>query len=249
MNKEVFIPLLIIGIIGAGIWFAYNKFGDKNAGNNSTETVVKPTDTAAIIAQTNETPVDTTTIKQVTKPVPEKKVKKLDSLQLGVIKAKKDSLHAVALTKKKDSLSASVKTTTQAESTKLAQPKEKPAGLLPPKKSDSISATETTAIKKPKLRNTIGDYVKVGLNKNQTGVVKDLKINVRNISDKPLNIAVVEIEYYDANGKYQKGETLQTPGIGPGKVAQIKVPDSENSARIAYRVSLISGDNVYLMAK
>ena len=246
VNKEVFIPLLLIGVIGAGIWFAYNKFGDKNTGNSSTEEVVKPVDTIA--ANMSEMPADTV-VNHPVKPVIEKNVKKFDSLQVTALKTRKDSSSVVAIAKKKDSVHTNVKTIVQAEAAKQEQPKEKLKGLLPPKKSDSVSAAETTAVKKPKVRNAISDYVKVGLNKNQTGMVKDLKINVRNISDKPLNIAVVEVEYYDANGKYQKGETFQTPGIGPGKVAQIKVPDSENSARIAYRVSLISGDNVYLMAK
>ncbi|MDR0794322.1 MAG: DUF4339 domain-containing protein [Chitinophagaceae bacterium] len=246
VNKEVFIPLLIIGAVVAGIWFAYNKFGSKNAANtnnNVAEEIAKPEDT--LIAKVNVGVLDTAT-KHGTKPVAvtTKKTKTTDSAQVNKNKIRKDSLQvaafSTALAKTEDSLRAI---------DKASASKGETTGLVTQKKPDSISNIDTSSVKQPKTYNTISDYVRIGLNKNQNGVVKDLRVNVLNISDKLLNIVVVEIGYYDANDNYQKGETLQTSKIEPGKLGQVFVPDSEISSRITYKVSLISGDDVYLMAK
>lgn len=124
------------------------------------------------------------------------------------------------------------------------------------KKSDTPASTpakkeapKKEPVKKTQKSSSIADYVSLSLNKAPESGIKNIKIKVNNNSKDDLNIAVVEIKYYDKDGKFVQGETLQTGKIKAGKSTTLKVPNSKNAERISYKVSLISGDNVYLMGR
>lgn len=116
----------------------------------------------------------------------------------------------------------------------------------PPVKKET-APKKTAEAKTPPKAKDIGDYLNMSLNKSPDGNIKNIKIKVHNVSKEDLNIAVIEVRYYDKEGKFIKGETLQTGKIGAGKTETVKVPNSKDANRISYKASLISGDKVYLM--
>ena len=133
------------------------------------------------------------------------------------------------------------KTSVQQQNEKADSPKVIPAAKPIEKKAAPKQSTKRTA--------GISDYVGLSLNKTPEPGIKNVKIKVHNTSKEDLNIAVVEVKYFDKDGKFIQGETLQTGKIGAGKSVTLKVPSSKNAEKISYKVSLISGDNVYLMGR
>ena len=121
-----------------------------------------------------------------------------------------------------------------------------PAASVAAKKEPEKKVEKKAPVKKAAA---IGDYVNLSLNKTPEPGIKNVKIKVNNTSGDDLNIAVIEIKYFDKTGKFIQGETLQTGKISAGKSATLKVPSSKNAEKISYKVSLISGDNVYLMGR
>ena len=59
---------------------------------------------------------------------------------------------------------------------------------------------------------------------------------------------MIDVKYLDTDGNTLAGETLEANNIGAGKTVTVKVPNNKDAVNIIYKVSLISGDNLYLMA-
>lgn len=68
----------------------------------------------------------------------------------------------------------------------------------------------------------------------------DLKI--QNVSDVDLDLAVVDVQYYDASGRFRKGETLYLHNLRAGKIITIKTAKDVNSSYATAKVSLVSSD-------
>lgn len=95
--------------------------------------------------------------------------------------------------------------------------------------------------------DNINNYISVNeLNTAKPGI----KLQVENISEIPVDLVVMDLQYYDASGKFKKGETVYLHNIPSGGSATIKAPDDKNSSRITYKVSLLSAEQkgVYLIA-
>ncbi|SDZ84403.1 hypothetical protein SAMN05192529_102290 [Arachidicoccus rhizosphaerae] len=272
--KEFFLPIIIIGGIGFLAWWGYKQFTSPSANLGN----LSGADSLTLIQQKSGTPSDSASQKSNLAEGPAAIPVKTGSAEAPVHKdslagAKStpvlnDSSKAVATSVKTAAPMAATpppaKTTrpatdspqaaTDLAATKTATP------VAPPKQEDSPATANTnTAKKEPekkvekkapvKKAAAIGDYVDLSLNKTPEAGIKNVKIKVHNTSSDDLNIAVVEIKYFDKDGKFVQGETLQTGKIGAGKSATLKVPSSKNAEKISYKVSLISGDNVYLMGK
>ena len=99
-------------------------------------------------------------------------------------------------------------------------------------------------------RQSISDFVQVNLPGYGQGPVENYQLSVQNEADFPIDLAVVDIQYFDAGGRYQKGETVYVHNIPASQVIQVQVPDSKISSRISYKVSLISAaeKKLYLIA-
>ena len=80
--------------------------------------------------------------------------------------------------------------------------------------------------------------------------VQNVRLVVNNISDFPIDLAVINIQYFDNKGKFQKGETMYVKNIEGGNNVEVRVPDSDKSASIKYKVSMVSADQktLYLVA-
>lgn len=100
-------------------------------------------------------------------------------------------------------------------------------------------------------KRKIDDYVLVSkAAASQALTVQDVHLAVKNISGFPIDLAVVEVKYFDVNGRYQKGETVFVKNLGANQSKDVKVPDSRNSYSVNYKISLVSADQstLYLIA-
>jgi hypothetical protein len=72
-------------------------------------------------------------------------------------------------------------------------------------------------------------------------------VKIQNTSDNDLDLVVVDVQYYDASGRFRKGETLYLHNLKAGKTVTIKTPRDVNSSYATSKVSLVSSDanNVY----
>lgn len=257
--KEFFLPILIIGGIGFLAWWGYKQFTAPSAGAGLTATSLAGPDTARI----SQSAADTTGRHSARTEGPAA----IPMHHATTTQAKKDSSHI------RDSIKASLKPVpgikpqvTAAASTKDSGSQGnntvKTAAPVEKKTDTPLAAAATATTPKkaaPKEKAVpattthkaagIGDYVSLSLNKTPEPGIKNVKIKVQNTSADDLNIAVIEVKYFDKDGKFIQGETLQTGKISAGKSATLKIPSSKAAEKISYKVSLISGDNVYLMGR
>lgn len=267
--KEFFLPIIIIGGIGFLAWWGYKQFTTPSTDSGIAATSLTVSDSSTAGSEQQDSQKNNTVktggpaaipmhkpngnaVKTTSQP---KSVK--DSSRLAKIsdKATQTSSRTAAST---PSVTAQKTTVPKDSSSDKNTVKPPPAKATAPveKKADTPATTtakeapeKKTPEKKAQKAASIADYVSLSLNKAPEPGIKNVKIRVHNTSKDDLNIAVVEIKYYDKEGKFIQGETLQTGKINAGKTTTLKVPSSRNAERISYKVSLISGDNVYLMGR
>ncbi len=105
--------------------------------------------------------------------------------------------------------------------------------------SDNVSTTKNIKEKSAISYVNVPEYVTMD---NGNGSLK-----IANISDDNLDLVVVDVQYYDASGRYRKGETMYLHNLKAGKTVTIKTPRDINSSYATSKVSLVSSDanNVY----
>lgn len=77
-----------------------------------------------------------------------------------------------------------------------------------------------------------------------------IKLHVQNVSDIPVDLVMMDLEYYDGNGRFQKGETVYVRNIGAGETITVPAPESNMAAKVGYKISMVSSErnNLYLIA-
>ncbi|MBG9378008.1 hypothetical protein I5907_17345 [Panacibacter sp. DH6] len=94
-------------------------------------------------------------------------------------------------------------------------------------------------VKRPvKKAVLIDDYVDV----ESYPVASGVQYNVSNISDVPLDLVMLDLQYFDANNKFIKGETLTVKNVQPGGNVRINAPQNQKAAGIKYKVSMITSE-------
>ncbi|MEP6467652.1 MAG: hypothetical protein ABJB05_15185, partial [Parafilimonas sp.] len=103
-----------------------------------------------------------------------------------------------------------------------------------------------TPFKNTKVKS-ISAYVSVPEYIQMNNGSADLKIE--NISDIHLDLAVVDVQYFDASGRFIKGETLYLHNLKAGKNVIVKTPKDINAQYATSKISLVSSDaaNVYVI--
>ncbi len=111
-----------------------------------------------------------------------------------------------------------------------------------PKKQDVVAPTTKRAEK------NIDDYVAFRSTGNSGAISTSYK--VENISDVALEMVMIDLQYYDAAGRFKKGETIYVRNINPGQSVSVKAPDDVNASKITSKISMISSEqnNLYLIA-
>lgn len=82
----------------------------------------------------------------------------------------------------------------------------------------------------------IDDYVDV----ESYPVASGVQYNVSNVSDVPLDLVMLDLQYFDSNNKFIKGETLTVKNIQPGSNVRINAPQNQKAAGIKYKVSMVT---------
>ncbi|MGN6618694.1 MAG: hypothetical protein ACTHJ5_16090 [Ilyomonas sp.] len=119
----------------------------------------------------------------------------------------------------------------------------------------AVNETTATETEKPKLpvstKKSIDDYVVLsGYNQQKMNGIQNVNLTVSNVADFPIDLVVIDVHYYNASGRYQKGETLYVKNIGANQNINVKVPDSPNSSSINYKVSMLTAEQktLYLIS-
>lgn len=99
---------------------------------------------------------------------------------------------------------------------------------------------------------TVNDFIQLGsgsiaLNEGAS----NNQLQVKNTSDINFNLIVIDLQYFDANGKYRKGETVYLKNFNGGQSIHVKIPEDKSSSKVTAAVSMISSDekNIYLIAE
>lgn len=101
-------------------------------------------------------------------------------------------------------------------------------------------------------KNKINDYVAVKEEYEQMDEnSRQVKLRVHNKSSIPLDLVVVDLQYYDANGRFKKGETLYVNNLSARDEVTLDAPAAKNNQRVNYKVSLLSIEKkgIYLIAE
>lgn len=132
----------------------------------------------------------------------------------------------------------------QPAATKISGPKQNdvPENVALPKKQDAAAPTTKKAEK------NIDDYVALRSVGNSGATSASYK--VENISDVALEMVMIDLQYYDAAGRFKKGETIYVRNINPGQSVSVKAPEDANASKITSKISMISSEqnNLYLIA-
>lgn len=118
-----------------------------------------------------------------------------------------------------------------------------------PPQTSSIATP--TVLKQEAPAKKINDYIRVSKLGGSNNSVQNVLLSVKNVTDFPIDLAVVDVQYYGANGRYQKGETMYVRNINAGDNVNIRVPDNPSSHSITYKVSLVSSEQktLYLVGE
>ena len=100
--------------------------------------------------------------------------------------------------------------------------------------------------KEPKIK----DYITVDTYAPSQTEASGVKYKVRNISNIPVDMVMIDLQYFDATGRYVKGETVYVRNVQPEQTVTIQAPDNNKAASIKYKVSMVSSEksNLYLIA-
>ncbi|MDR6340171.1 hypothetical protein HNQ91_003236 [Filimonas zeae] len=101
-------------------------------------------------------------------------------------------------------------------------------------------------------KNKINDYVAVKEEYEQVNEnSRQVKLRVHNKSSIPLDLVVVDLQYYDASGRFKKGETLYVNNLSARDEITLDAPAAQNNQRVNYKVSLLSIEKkgIYLIAE
>ena len=83
---------------------------------------------------------------------------------------------------------------------------------------------------------TVDDYVDV----ESYSVPSGVQYNVSNISDVTLDMVMIDLQYFDAAGRYLKGETVYARNIEPGQSVKVNAPQNAKAAGIKYKVAMVN---------
>lgn len=118
---------------------------------------------------------------------------------------------------------------------------------------NTATGNTTTAAATPPApaRKRIADYVSVNDDGAAPGSGESMKLHVKNLSNIPVDLVVLDLQYYDAKGRFQKGETMYVNHLGARDEVALQPPAAKNAQKVTYKVSLLSIEKkgIYLIAE
>lgn len=113
------------------------------------------------------------------------------------------------------------------------------------KKSDDVFTSS-----KPTDNNVIKNYITIQPSGENANGAVSYNYKVSNISQTKLDLVMIDLQYFDASGKFQKGQTVYVKNLSPDQAVTVTPPDAKQAATITCKVSMVSAPqkNLYLIA-
>ncbi len=120
------------------------------------------------------------------------------------------------------------------------------SAALPAQQSDEVVSIFRPSEREPEIQ----DYISVKSYTPYQTVATGVRYTVQNISEIKIDLVMIDLQYYDNNGNYEKGETVYVRNINAGQNVTIDAPEYSKAAKINYKVSMISAETkkLYLIA-
>lgn len=261
-NTGLTIMLLVI-IAGIGFWM-HNSWSDSSANSthNTTADNVAPniaanTDTIQIISDPIATATNNEQVQTILPDVPENKpaaeqstAEKPNSFVVTAVKNTEKPVSKPAAVKPqiKPAALPAVNSKTVVANT-IQQPATKQVKTTSQEINAPLPKKEAAPVNDGGIKS-IGHYIHVDANIPYANEATDINYTIENTSDIPLELVMIDLQYYDIAGHYIKGETIYLRNVDAGEKVNAKAPDNAKAATVRYKVSMISSEkkNLYLIA-
>jgi hypothetical protein len=255
--------LIIIPILAAGIWLGYKLSAKPETKDIAAVTKTK-LESITIPADSFIIPERSSGIDPADINKPAKSTAGIIDTQNNVIAAEREKLQTQTKQTPADDpnkqivpardeiiLPAPKTTAVVVPETKERQPRVRSEQDLPVLEDKPVS-TPSPAKPAASKSKKVNDYVVVdGDYKKLNNSIQDLSLKVENVTPYPIDLVVLDIQYFDKNGKLQKGETVYAKNIAPRRDVVVNASFSNNAYSVGYKVSLVSAEKagVYLVAE
>jgi hypothetical protein len=261
-NTGLTIILLLI-ITGIGFWM-HSSWSDSSANSthNTTADNVAPniaanTDTIQIISDPVATATNNQQVQTILPDVPENKpaaeqstAEKPNSFVVTAVKNTEKPVAKPAAVKPqiKPAALPAVNSKTVVANT-IQQPATKQVKTTSQEVNAALPKKETAPVNDGGIKS-IGHYIHVDANIPYANETTGINYTIENTSDIPLELVMIDLQYYDIAGHYIKGETIYLRNVDAGEKVNAKAPDNAKAATVRYKVSMISSEkkNLYLIA-
>lgn len=239
--------LLVLPVFVVGLWMGM-RFTSSKPGSN----LIQPVTEKPLPQTSKETSIEYEVPANVEAQIQQPLSKENDNLQISNIKTQGSSLlitKSVAIIEKELTSSKPVTNTHSEE-----QKEEKDMAVALSRKASEIETKIKLISQKiltPSYQRRMENYVTIdGQYKKPENGISDLKLTIDNIAPFPLDLVAIDIQYFDKNGALQKGETLYAKNIPPRRNVSLQAPDGYGTAKVGYKVAMISADKagVHLVA-
>lgn len=263
--KEFIIPILILGAIFGGWSYWNSKTGNAsketreslNAMLNDQEGSKDLTGLAANSPENNTSDITTVPVQMpstdtsavIAPPPPKRNADSLARIAAANIAKKREDSIALAArnAEREKALAAEKEKAAKAAADKKAEEAKKATAANTNKTETTTKPAATTSA--DKKSGDVRDYVRLQLNNPAKDGFINAKIKVNNISNTKLDVAVVRVRYLDEKSNVLKSETVQVDNIPAGRSVIVSIPDNKGASKISYGVTMISGQDVYIMRK
>ncbi|RFM28094.1 hypothetical protein [Deminuibacter soli] len=127
------------------------------------------------------------------------------------------------------------------------------AANVPKTQAPAATAPATTPVNTAPVaaKKRIADYVAVNDEYAVPGNNASMRLHVKNLSAMPVDLVVLDVQYYDAKGRFQKGETMYVNHLGAKDEVALEPPAAKTAQKVTYKVSLLSIEKkgIYLIAE
>ncbi|HEX4849871.1 MAG TPA: hypothetical protein VFV08_03645 [Puia sp.] len=232
--------LVLLTVLGGGIFIGLNINNNSNRANNSTprDLVI---DQPGNLDQQGSIPTKRMPISN-SLPVPSTEKSQDPSLSDNSLSEEELQLKEQQAMERKKARAAKQKMQDSIKAQKaVAAPKFDSDSEIRARQDAARIAAEKQ--EKENIKNNIEDYIQLTASKYDVGTfggISDLQLTVSNTSPYTLDVVVVEVQYIQSNKKTYKTENLYFRNVGAGSAMMQEAPKSSRGVKVKYRLTMIS---------
>lgn len=255
-KNYITVAAIALVLICGGIWL-----GAKNTKTNTLETTQN---TQAVAANNDATaPTANSVSEENTEPQPEPQANNKASVtivpmqQEAAVKKTAVKKNTATAAKKIPSnndaavVNNSSKTQKQANKkivTPVFTPQQQPVASASKQTNTNTENMPKAVFKKQTAEPKISDYV--SLTSIGSADIAGTQYHIQNTSDIPIELVMVDLQYFNSSGGFVKGETIYVKNLAAGETATANPPANKNAAKVTAKVSMITSTakDLYLIA-